>query len=275
MLRAELIEAEALRRQPSDPEAWDYAAQGTAKIHRPTLGAHVYTEAKALFDRAIALDPELALAWEGLSFVYFVASTRELPGISGPDTARLALEAAEKAVSLDPRSSNAHVVLGLATRWVGLSGRAIAACETALALNPNNDEAYLCASRAYYVDGRQEDAIRMVEIAGRLNPQMRPWRRNFYLGASRYFLGEYEAAAALFRAARTEFPRHQSLTFHLAAAEAMAGNLDQARQTLAEYYELPGAAGMTIDGVRRSHADAVPDMDLLAEGLRRAGMPER
>jgi tetratricopeptide (TPR) repeat protein len=245
------------------------------KIHRPSLGAQVYTEARGLFEKALELDPNLALAWEGLSFIYFVASTRELTGISGPETSKLALEAAEKAVLLDPLSSNAHVVLGLAARWNGLNERAVSACEKALELNPNNDEAYLCASRAYYVLGRLEESIRMVEIAERLNPRFRPWRRDFYTGASRYFMGEYEAAVTDLKRAKADFPRHQSLTFHLVAALAMAGRNAEAIAMLDDYYQLAGRTRDSIAEIRETHQNGTPDFEMLAEGSRRAGMPEQ
>lgn len=274
VLRAELIEAESRKPKPANLEAWDYAVRGTVKIHRPSLGPQVYEEAKELFDKAIDLDPSLAMAWEGLSFIHFVASTRELPGISGPDSVKLSLEAAERAVLLDPKSSGAHVALGLAARASGMGPRAISSCETALEINPNNDEAYLCASRAYYVAGRLEESIEMVEIAERLNPRFRPWRRDFYIGASRYFLGEYDAAVAALQSAKADFPKHQSLTFHLVAALAMANQDAAARAMLDEYFGLVGNDRNSIEEIRMTHEKLVPDFALLAEGLRRAGMPD-
>lgn len=275
VLRAELLEAESRRPKPANLQAWDYAVQGQVMMHNIRLGPNVLLDAKRLFEQALALDPGQALAWEGLAFIHFAAATREIPGVSAPNSSDLALQSAQKAVTLDPRSSSAHVVLGLAHYWKGQGDRALAACERALALNRNNDDAYLCAARANFTLGRINEANRLVEISGQLNPRFRTWRRQFYLGGQHFAQGRYKDALVYLSKAKAEFPRHQSINLYLAATLAMLGRADDAKAALKTYQSLAGGKRNTIEKLRADRAHIVPDFDRLATGLRRAGMPDR
>ncbi|MGR3342814.1 MAG: adenylate/guanylate cyclase domain-containing protein [Paracoccaceae bacterium] len=275
VLRAELLEAESRRPKPANLKAWDFAVRGQVMLHRVRLGPNVLSDAKKLFETALKLNPNTALAWEGLAFIHFAAATREIPGVSVPNSSELALKSAQKAVSLDPRRSNAHVVLGQAFFWKGQGARALAACERALALNRNNDEAHVCAAQANIVLGRFAESIRLIEKAQLLNPRFRAWRRNFYIGINRFFLGEYQNAVIALNKAKADFPRQQSVQLYLAASLAMVGRADDARTVLATYTKLARGKRNTIAKLRADRGRVIPDFERFAEALRRAGMPER
>ena len=98
-------------------------------------------------------------AWSGLAFVHYVASTRDLPGVSVPYSKKLSIEAAQKAVSLDPKSAEAHWVTGLGYTRNGQPDRGLASCNTALDLNPNNDCAHICASLTNMALGKAVEAL--------------------------------------------------------------------------------------------------------------------
>jgi len=278
VLKVELLEAESRqskRGRPANLKAWDYAVQGQVMLHRVRLGPNVLSDAKKLFETALKLNPNTALAWEGLAFIHFAAATREIPGVSVLNSRELALKAAQKAVSLDPRSSNAHVVLGQAFFWKGQGERAITACERALALNRNNDEAHICAAQANLILGRFAKSIQLVKKAQLLNPRFRAWRRNFYIGINRFFLGEYQNAVIALNKAKADFPRQQSVHLYLAASLAMLGRTDEARTVLATYTKLARGKRNTIAKLRADRGAVMHDFERLAEALRRAGMPER
>jgi adenylate cyclase len=275
VLRAELLEAESRRPKPENIRAWDYAVQGQVTMHRSKHLATAYMDAKALFEKALKLDPNLALAWEGLSWVHFAASTREIPGVSVPNSSDLALEAAQKAVSLDPRSSNAYRVLGMAFYWKGQGENALAACQKALHLNRNNDLAIICASRATYILGKLEESIRLVKKSRQLNPQFRRWLKSFYIGTALFYLGRYQESVAAINEAQAEYPKHASIKLYLASSLAMLGREDEARVVLAEYTKLALGKRNTIEKLRADRGHIVPDFDRLATALRRMGMPER
>ena len=278
VLKAELLESESRhlkKGRPANLEAWDYAVQGQVKMHNVTLGPKVLPEAKELYERALKLDPNLALAWEGLAFIHFAAATREIPGVSVPHSKKLALEAAQKAVSLDPRSSGAHVMLGLALYWNDQPERALASCEAALDLNRNNEHAYLCVGQVKNILGKPAEAIPLFEKAQQLNPRFRAWLRHMYIGMSRVALGEYDKAVIALKKAKAGFPKHPSVNLNLATALALQGRVDEARAVLAEYMKLALGKRNTIEKLRADREHLLPNFERIAEALRRAGMPER
>jgi adenylate cyclase len=275
VLRAELLEAENRRPKPANLKAWDYALQGTVTMHRVRLRAKAFLVAKELFEKALELDPNLALAWEGLASVHFAAATREIPGVSVPNSSDLALEAAQKAVSLAPMSSNAHRALGMAFYWKGQGERALAACQKALNLNRNNDLAIVCVSRANFVLGKLNESIRLIKKSQQLNPRFREWLKNFYIGTGLFHLGKYQEAAVAFTKATADFPNHASIKLYLASSLAMDGRADEARVVLAEYTKLARGKRNTIEKLRADRGHIVPEFESLATALRRMGMPER
>jgi adenylate cyclase len=93
--------------------AYDYYLRGKEYWERATQEAN--GQARQLFEHAIALDPQFALAYTGLGLTYL----REwLWGWSyDPHTLDQAVELAQKARALDDTLPEAHTVLGLAFAW--------------------------------------------------------------------------------------------------------------------------------------------------------------
>jgi TolB-like protein len=275
VLRAELLEAESRISKPANLEAWDYALQGTVKLHNRSLGQSVLLEAQQLFEKALALDPSLSMAWEGISFIHFTAATREIPEVSQPNSGDLALEAAQNAVAAEPRSSNAHRVLGLAYYWKGEATEALEACQRALDLNRNNDLAIICLSRAKFSLGNLTEANHLVLRSIELNPLFQTWLKNFYIGTGYFYLGEYSEAVRVLSKATSANPSHASVKLYFAASLAMDGDLDKAKSAFADYLKLSRGKRDTIEKVRLDRAHVVPEFERLATALRRLGMPEK
>ena len=70
-------------------------------------------ESLRLSEEAIRLDPNFARGWEGLAAVYAIATSW---GINDRDYSALAMDAAAKALALDPQLSMPYAVIGLAYR---------------------------------------------------------------------------------------------------------------------------------------------------------------
>lgn len=96
----------------------------------------------ALLDQAVEMDPSFVRAWEALAAVRSVA-TSWFPG-DGIDHETLALEAANKALALDPDLSMAYAVIGMKhqTTGEGYVG-AIRNLDIAIENNPKNSTAWL------------------------------------------------------------------------------------------------------------------------------------
>ncbi len=233
-------------------------------------------ETKALLEKALELDPNLAFAWNGLARVHYRAYRRHVPGISVPNSNELSLEAAQKAVSLDPTSSNAFNLLGLAYRAVNQLDKALISCETAVELNPNNSSAYLCVGTAKMHSGKAAEALGLFDKALRLNPRHRPFLPYFYMGQAYSLLEQYEESVQAFNKSVSEFPKHAGVLRGLASSLAKLGRVDEARVVLAKYLERSRGKRDTIEKLRAYYYQ-YPDskFERLYGGLRQAGMSEK
>jgi serine/threonine protein kinase/TolB-like protein/tetratricopeptide (TPR) repeat protein len=128
------------------------------------------TKSIELFRRAIAADPNYALAYAGLSDSYAVGSGygRLIP----PKQALpLADEASRKAVELDDASSEAHVARGSALAIAWKWSAAEPEYRRAIELNPNNANAhYFYAFNFLMPENRIDEALDQFRIALSLDP---------------------------------------------------------------------------------------------------------
>ena len=109
--RLELAEIERARRKTTNLDAYDYYLRAWAAIYR--FSAEGSKEALALLEKAIALDPEFALAYATQAVCYF--SRRAFSWSDDPaNEAAEASRTAQRAMELD--SSDARVLTYYAKR---------------------------------------------------------------------------------------------------------------------------------------------------------------
>jgi len=258
---------------PASLKAWDYALQGYVGLYQ--LSLDTLGESKALLEKALELDPTLAVAWIGLARMHYRAYRRPAPGISVPHSKKLSLEAAQKAVSLAPASSDAFTMLGQAYRAVNQVDKALISCETAVELNADNSGAYLCLGAAYMHPGKAAKAIGLFEKAQRLNPRHRPFVAHFYTGQAYSLLEQYDKSVRAFTKSFSEFPKHAGVLRGLASSLAEVGRVDEARTILGKYLKVARGKRDTIEKLRAYHKYPPAKFDRLYGGLSRAGMPEK
>jgi DNA-binding winged helix-turn-helix (wHTH) protein/Tfp pilus assembly protein PilF len=122
------------------------------------------------FQKAIALDPTFALAYAGLAD----ASTRRGFTTSGPRAGEFYATSkalAEKALSLDPETPEAHFALGTVKRiydwdWVGAEGH----FKRAIELNPNYARAHLGYALLLSCLARGDEALVEIKRAMEIDP---------------------------------------------------------------------------------------------------------
>jgi len=279
VLKGELLQAEShrLRRgPPSNLDAWETALQGYVKAFDNPRNVEGYREAKVLLDRAIEMDRNLTIGWIGLAHLHYIASTRGYPGVARNVSRKLLLASAQRAVSLDPKNADAQTELGLAYRINREPEKARAACETALEINPNYDEAHACAGMAYVALGKLEKASLLLEKALQLNPRHNAFLRRYFIGMVHIFDGQPAKAVAVLKKGLAEFPTHAGLNYSLVSALALSGRDAEANKALAAYNNMKSARNLNkIEQIRDRLAYLSPNIGKLAEGLRRAGMPEK
>jgi TolB-like protein/tetratricopeptide (TPR) repeat protein len=120
------------------------------------------------FDRAVALDPEFALAWVGLADTWLLHSR----GLSRADAFAESQAAAERALKLDPTLGEAYAADAKRRDWQGDLEGSEAAFRRALQLTPNYAPAYQWYGQMLQGQpGRIDEALAMHRRAIELDPQ--------------------------------------------------------------------------------------------------------
>jgi TolB-like protein len=191
--------------------------------------AEGFEQSIALLERVVAIDPGYAPAWSGMSANYFSQTMKGFrPFAEGH---RLAREAAERALAIDPEHALTHSILGAIalyldndpaaaagqyqralaldpsdTNIIGNAAdllavvrldRAIALNEYAVARDPVNPLSHMTLGQNYLGAGRWDDAIASTTTALRLSP-------GFYfaysqLGTAWLMKGDADAALTAFQ----------------------------------------------------------------------------
>ena len=127
------------------------------------------SESIRLFNEAIALDPGFAKAWEGLAAVEMVAD--EWIFDDGISHTPLALEAANKALELEPDLSMPYAVIGNYSRdFLGMLADAMRNFDIALRNDPMNTTALLWQGITFIYLAYFDDAIRVLERCLEIDP---------------------------------------------------------------------------------------------------------
>jgi serine/threonine protein kinase/tetratricopeptide (TPR) repeat protein len=138
-------------------EAYELYLKGRSILYR--RGASV-PKALAFFQQAVDLDPDYALAWAGIADAFTVFGYY---GIARAEEMRpLALDAAEKAIALDPNSAEARTALACAHLFYKGDPRgAEREFERALELNPHyiQGRCWYALFLLQWTYGRMEDGI--------------------------------------------------------------------------------------------------------------------
>jgi len=152
--------------RPVNVEAYDYYLRGRQYFHQWRRKAMEH--ARQMFNRAIEIDPDYAIAYAGVadccSFLYTYWDARE-------SNLRQAEAASKKALELDPGLAEAHLSRGIALSLTKQSAAAEQEFETAMRLDPKLFEAPYFFGRALKAEGRNADAAKMFERATLLRPE--------------------------------------------------------------------------------------------------------
>ena len=159
--------AELAQSHTVNPEAFDAYLQGNYYFERDSdKDTNMATK---YFERATQLDPSYALAWVGLSRARkWQAVTGLIPREEGY---RLAREAVERAIALNPNLAEAHSQMGRIKHqidfdWPGGD----ASYQRAAELEPGNPESVRLAGASAAILGRLDEALQLQRRAVDLDP---------------------------------------------------------------------------------------------------------
>jgi serine/threonine protein kinase/Flp pilus assembly protein TadD len=160
-------EKRAIEKAPTENvQAYDYYLRGRQFFHQFRRTGIQF--ARRMFERAIEIDPNYALAYAGVadccSFLYMYW-----------DGSKANLESAEsasrKALELAPELADARASRGFALTLRQQYAEARREFETAIRLNPKLYEAHYLYARACMQEGKLEEAVRHYEDASRARPE--------------------------------------------------------------------------------------------------------
>jgi tetratricopeptide (TPR) repeat protein len=273
--KVEQIEIERASRQPTESlDAYDCYMRGMSKFYRWT--AEGCSEALGHFYRATELDRDFAAA-HGMAARCYVWRKSNGWGTSGEQEINEAIQLAQRAIELGKDDAVALGCGGWALAYVGrdLEGGA-AFIERALMLNPNLISTWFFSGYVKILIGEPEAAIECFAHAMRLSPLDPHFARmKAITGLAHLVARRYDDASSWVEEAILEKPSAQSLAMLrvAAASNALGGRLEKAQRAITRLRGLDPAFRIS------NLADRVPlrrpeDLATLAEGLRKAGLPD-
>lgn len=264
-------------KETESTEAYDTFLKGWEQYLRQRPES--FTQAIALFEKSVKLDPGYSRAYAALSATYWQVWKRNWYDKLGfkMDTYHepqfRAEEFLEKALQ-DPTPLALQTVASMHAQQ-GHYAEAISEGERAIALDPNDADSYVALAGALNLAGQFEKSVALIKQAMRLNP-LYPPSYLYELGLARFGLEQFAQAAVLLEKATALNPDDRwSLRLLLAAY----GHLDR-RENAEKIFEVAernwrGFDPLSIRGVTFWYPFKRPaDTKRLAEGLRKANVPD-
>jgi TolB-like protein len=229
------VERKLIRRKPpSVLMAYEHYLLGVEAKHGGTSGGVTkegLDEAERHFLKALEIDPRLARAYVGLSYVYEYRLDLGI-GVPAENGARL-IEFANEAAAIDPHDAEAQMVLGHAFSYQGLSDEALQQFARAEALAPSNADVLILIAWFLPQLDQVQRAVALVERALRLNPNYPAWY-NQGLRYVYFFGGAFDKTVKYVK--RVPNPNPLDFAF-LASASAVLNDMPAAKAAAAELHE--------------------------------------
>jgi tetratricopeptide (TPR) repeat protein len=251
---------DAPKTEETDPEAYALYLQARHLGRRGTSGA--WEQSNALYQRALAIDPNYATAWSGLASNYIRQAGWGLRPLD--EGFALARETANQALALDPVYAPAHASLSsialLYDRDLEATARHL---EHALALGPTNPEILELVAYLFANLGRLDEAIAISEYVVNRDPVNPVYHET--LGLSYLWARRLDEAIASFHTALTLSPGYRAVHYRIGVALLLKGELQAA---LAEIQQEQQRAPKRLEGevmVYHALGQAVASNAALAE----------
>jgi TolB-like protein/Tfp pilus assembly protein PilF len=182
-----------VRHSTKNLEAWSLVSKGYGLYE--TFKLEGISNARELFQKAVELDPNYLFAWIMYGWTYWLDGWYYNTHYDRKERFQRAAEIAQKALSIDVNSSDAHTLLS----GVYLSQRrfdeAVATGRKSIAFNPNSAKNHAILAIVMQNAGEYDEAIALLRKAMRLHPYYPPWYL-YRVGECYSMLGRYEESAA-------------------------------------------------------------------------------
>ena len=227
--------------------------------------------ARALYEKALALDPHYAQACAYLAVTHLY--DREFSWVEpGATPLETGFEYAARSVALDEADAETQSALAYACLHDRQFDRAEFHFDQAVQLNPNDAIANGLKGMSLLFRGQSPEAIETIRRSRDLNPLAPDWDY-WNLGIAYYGLDDYVQATAMFNRVAN---RPSELYALLAACYAMLGREAEAREHMAEFHSRMARDPARLSGRRpRGRASLFRSLLSLRESRAVRGTPGR
>ena len=202
-------------------------------LFQQRISADDHLICRAGLEQAVVIDPGYADAWTSLSLIYQQEHMNNLNPL--PDPLQRSLEAAQRALDLDPTSSRAHFAMAQVHYFMRDVDAFNAHAERAIALNPRNTDTLAMVGIMKSYSGDWEQGVEITAGAMKLNPHHAGWYR-FNAFFNEYRQQNYTEALAL--AQQINLPDYWAAVMALTITHAQLGNETVARKTAQQLLKL-------------------------------------
>ena len=237
------------------------------------LSAEGLSDTVSLAEKALALDPSNGEACRMIATGVWHQAYRGFIPWDRVAADRVMLFA-QRAVVAEEADEYAHWILGLAYLMARQHDRAIISLRRALDINPSCSLAYGSMGTVLAWGGEPDESVANNELALRINPSDPTiYHRHFGLALAHYLASRYAKAlehALLVLQHRSDW--WLALIIH-AATLAQVGQIAEAQAVCADLRRV--RPDMTVTSLNVLPFAKVSDRDHVADGLRKAGLPEK
>ena len=156
-------ERHLVQQSTTNVEAYEFYLRGRKLFQKWTR--QNINLAREMFERAVAIDPNFAAAWAGLATAHV-----HLFGCDNEPHLEKAREASARALSLDPKSAEAHVAAGQGLSMEQCYAEAAVEFERAIELDASLFDAHYYYARSCFKSGDLERSLRLFQQAQRVRP---------------------------------------------------------------------------------------------------------
>lgn len=263
----------AAARPTRNPSTREKVLRALPPVYR--LERQGFHEAGRLLESAVSGDPANAVAHAWLAYWHLFLVGQGWSA-SPRVAAERAAELAERAVTLDPTDARALTLAGHVRSFLAKRpAEGSALHDRAIALNPNLALAWCFSGLAHCYLGNHDEALRRMFQAVRLSPSdPHLFFFDHAMIMPHLLLAEYDSAAEIGRRASELNPWFSSAYKGYLAALGYLGRERETDMVLTRLLELEPSFSVE-EAVERSPMTRPEDVARYAEGLRRAGLPER
>ena len=218
-------------REPCRPTTSSFRRAAASSTARPTAGQLL--AARALYQRAIELDPNYADAHAYLGMTHIVDSVDNLTGQATARDLEIGLDEARQAIRLEPDLPLGYQTLSFGLAASGDYAGSMQAGERAVALNPGDPDSLMALAKAQVRFGAYAEAVGNAERARRLHP-MAPHYYPYVHGQALYAADRIGEADEVLSECLLSAPQDPNCLRIRAAVKVRQGQMDEARATMAQ-----------------------------------------